>query len=140
MNMVIPNEGKLAFLNVMLPDDGTDQEDFYVRLYKNNYTPVNGSTGADFTEADFTGYSQVAIARSDFTDPYISSNVAFTDSAVIPVYTCTGGSAQTVYGWYMVGQTTGTVYAAQKFDAARSMASGAEEHLDPFSIGLQTLH
>lgn len=140
MNMVIPDEGKLKWIDWMLPDDGTNQEDFEVSLYTNNYTPVAGSTLSDFNEATFTGYAAVPLLRSDFLAPYLVANVAFTDSAIIPAFACTAGSPQTCYGWYMICTSTNKVVAAQRFNTARVMGPGATEDLDPFSIGLQTLH
>lgn len=140
MNMVIPDQGKLLWLNWMLPSDGSDQENFSVRLFQNNITPDADSVLGDFTIATFTGYASVPVDRSDFGGTFISAHVAYSDSAVVPTYTCTGGSAQTVYGWYMVATISNVVVAAQRFDSPRSMAPGATEALDPFTMALQTLH
>jgi hypothetical protein len=137
-NMVIPNEGKLLWLEWALTGDGSSLEDFVVRLYSNNYTPVDGSTLANFTEATFTGYTELDIMRSDFSTPVIVANVAEAQTSVPPEWTCTGGAAQDIYGWYLVGVDSGKVLAAQRFDAVRTMAAGATETLDPFKIKLKT--
>jgi hypothetical protein len=123
-----------------LTGDGSTVEDFTCHLFSNNYTVVDATTLADFTQATFTGYSSVAVARADFSAPAITSNVAYANTSAPPTFTCTGGSAQLVYGWYLVGDSSGKVYAAQNFAAARNMATGATEQLDPFKFGLQTLH
>jgi hypothetical protein len=138
MNMVIPNEGKTVALNTELNSGSTASETWHVRLFKNNYTPVDGSVLADFTEATFTGYAQVDVAPSDWGAATIVADVAESTSAVTPTYTCTGGSTQDVYGWYAVGATSNKVRAAQKFNTARSMSAGATEALDPFKIKLKT--
>lgn len=139
MNMVIPNEGKTKWLDAAVLLSGGSDTVFNVKLYQNNYTPVDGSTAADFTEATFTGYTAVALTRSTFGAAAITSNVAYSTYPTPPAFNCTGGSSQTIYGWYMVGATSGKVYAAQKFDTARTLSPGASETLDPFKIALETL-
>ena len=127
--MVIPDEGKILWLYWALCTDGSDLEDFILKTYKNNYTPVDGSTAGDFTESNFTGYSSVAIARSSLPDPTITSHVAITTRSAVPTFTCTAGAAQDMYGWYLVGAVSGDVVAAQRFDNPRNMAPGAQEQI-----------
>lgn len=136
MNMVIPNEGKAAWLDDLF--GGVAPEDFLVDLFQSNTTVVNASTAADFTIATFTGYNQVALARAGFSAAAIVANVAVTTSAVAPTFLCTGGAAQTVYGWILRGDTTGLVYAGQNFDVPRVMSNGISQALDPFAIRLKT--
>jgi hypothetical protein len=136
--MVIPNEGKILVLYWALNTDGVDLEDFGLSLFKNDYTPVDGSVFADFTKANFTGYLDVAIGRIDFDVPVIVSNVAEMTYSSVPEFECTGGSPQLVYGWYLWTMSTNKVVAAQRFDAARSMAAGATEKIDPFKVKLKT--
>lgn len=136
--MVIPNEGKTEAIETLLKSGSFASETWNVKLYTNNYTPVDGSTSSDFTEATFTGYAQVAIAPSDWSSFTIVSNVAQSTSGVTPVFTCTSGGGQTCYGWYAVGATSGKVRAAQKFATARALTAGASETLSPCVMKLKT--
>jgi hypothetical protein len=138
MNMVIPNEGKLLLLAWAIRDDTLFVGGYIVGLYSNNYTPVNSSVLADFTTASFTGYSVVPLARLDFAPPVILSNVAYITSSVTPIYDCTGGAPETIYGWFMADASLTHVIAAQRFDVPRVMSTGTEEALDPFRIALKT--
>lgn len=138
MLMVIPDEGKLKWLYWALCTAGGDLEDFTLRLFQNNITPDDDTVLADFTEATFGGYAAVAITRAAMGAPAISSHVAYSTKSVAPVFTCTSGSAQTVYGWYLESNTSHKCVATQRFDAARSMSPGATESIDPFKIGLKT--
>lgn len=140
MNMVIPNEGKILLLDRALCTPGNAPEDYSCRLFQNNVTVADASTLADFTVATFTGYANVAVARSTFPTPSIVGAVARTISSVIPTFTCTGGASQTVYGWILVGVTSGKVIAGQNFAVPRVMSPGATEKLDPFQMDSQTLH
>lgn len=139
MLMVIPNEGKELWLYWALGTDGTDLEDFEINLFQNNYTPDDDSTDSDFTVATFTGYAQVDADRAQFGAPAIIADVAYSTLNFVPTFICTGGAAQTVYGWWMRGRTSGIVLAAQRFDAPRVMTNGATEELDPFRIALQSI-
>lgn len=139
MNMVIPNSGKLKLNYWMLKSDGSDLTDFELRLYSNNFTPVDGSTTVDFTEATFPGYAPLTIDRADFDGPAIIDDVAYVTALPTPEWTCSGGGGQLIYGWYLVTLDDDTLIAAQKFDTPRNMTSGATEKLDPYSIGLKTL-
>lgn len=136
--MVIPNEGKQLALDRWLDPDNSPGENWVIRLYSNNYTPVDGSTVANFTEAAFTGYAAVSLNPATFPTSSISANVAVSTYPTAPTFTCTGGGGQTVYGWYAEGATSGKVLAAQKFDAARVIVSGSNEKLDPFTISFKT--
>lgn len=137
-NMVIPNEGKLKWLDWAVRDTGPGLEGLSIDLYTNDYTPVDGSSSANFTLATFTGYAQELLARTDFGAPSIVADVAEIVSAVVPTFTCTGGASQTCYGWVAHSTTSGKVMAAQRFDAARVMSAGSVELLDPFKIKLKT--
>jgi hypothetical protein len=140
MNMVIPDEGKELWLKWALTSDGSDLEDFTLELYKNDYTPVDGSTQADFSASTFTGYASEPVARADFGAPAIVGHIAYALLGFVPTYTCTGGSPELAYGWFMFSNISEKVVAAQRFDNPRAMASGATETLDPFRIALQTFH
>src|SRR5437867_6622616 len=65
MSLLVPDVGERKFLNVAI--NGVANEDLTLKLYKNNYTPVEGSVAGDFTEATFTGYAAVTLARGSWT-------------------------------------------------------------------------
>jgi hypothetical protein len=138
MKMVIPNEGKLLWLYWALVTNGGDLEDFVLKGYSNNYTPVDASTAANFTESLFTGYAAIDIDRADMNNPGIVANVAISTCSFVPQWTCTGGAAENLYGWFLVGAVSGKVLAAQRFDNVRVMASGATESINPFQISFKT--
>ncbi len=138
MLMVCPNEGKTYFLNNCVNANEFSSDDWHVRLFQNDYTPVEDSELADFDEADFTGYDQVSIAQGSWDAAVIVADVAEVEYGAPPTYTCTGGAPQTVYGWYIVSDGANVVLLAQRFDDPREMVPGAVESLDPFKIKLKT--
>jgi hypothetical protein len=138
MNMVIPDAGKLVWQQWSLGNGAFTVA--VVSLFKSNTTVVAASVPGDFTIATFPGYADVNVSQVDWGVSAIVGGVAISVSATTPVYTHTGGASQLVYGWIMVDDVSGDILAGQNFDAPRNMTGGGTETLDPFQIGLQTLH
>lgn len=138
MLMVVTNDGKEYFLGCLFGNGPDPLDDYSVRLFKNDYTPVDASVTADFTQADFGGYAAVGISQGAMDPPVIVANVGEQSFNGPPTYTCDSGADQWVYGWYMIGQNSGKTYLAQRFDEPRLMTVGAIEVLNPFTIRLKT--
>jgi hypothetical protein len=99
-------------------------ENFLLRLYQNNYTPDATSVLADFLEANFTNYSEKTLSRSNFSAAATDvSGDAFTEYNSDQVWTC-GATGNTIYGYYMVGATSGELYWAEEFATSRSLVNG----------------
>lgn len=71
-----------------------------LKLFKNDYTPVDTSTLANFTEADFDGYAPITL--NAWGNAFINgSNIAEIDE-VVRTFTCTGNTTpNTIYGYYL---------------------------------------
>lgn len=107
MTLVIPNQGEKAFLDLILAANYT------LHLFKNNATDgITGAdlddlTQADFTEADFTGYTSKALTGGSWTttaaDPSTGTYAlqAFTSSA--------DQTPQDVYGYYVTLTSDGAL-------------------------------
>lgn len=137
-NMVVTDDGKEFTLAELLAGLAADAPDLRFRLYQNNYTPVDGSTPSDFTDATFTGYAEVALSFAAGWSVSIAANIAYLTKSAPITFTCTGGSAQTIYGWYIYNADDTTVWCAQKFTTARSMTPGATESIDPTRFALKS--
>jgi hypothetical protein len=136
--MVIPNEGKILLLDRAMCGPTNAPEDYTLSLFKSNTTVVDASVAADFTPAAFTGSGSISIARSSLPLPTISAGIATTTRATAPSWANSGVTTETVYGWILVGATSGKLIAGQNFDAPRVMAPGSIETLDPFQFKLKT--
>lgn len=99
---------------------------YFVGLFKNNYTPVAADTAALFPGAGVaneatTEYNEAT--RPAWTEAGVSAKV-ITNSASPAVFTA--NTSVTIYGAFLVststkGGTTGTLVAASKFSASRSL-------------------
>jgi len=96
---------------------------FHVHLYKNNFTPTVGSSVADFTECDFTGYAPVT--SGSWTPPYLlPSGVVASDLTRMHFQ---GGNPltvpNTVYGYYITDIADTDLYFAARFDVPINIAA-----------------
>ena len=100
-------------------------EDYYIKLFCNDYTPTDGMHPDDFTEAAGGGYAHKTIDSSaDWTEEYdhdppdlILAEQTFTFTGALTTNT-------TVYGWYLITQDSSYVRAAKKLDTPYTPASG----------------
>jgi hypothetical protein len=126
--LVVPDLGEIELLTKLLKNTA-DTEDYILKLYKNNYTPIAATVVGSFTEADFTNYVDKTIARSDWATPSTVSNKA-ESSVATQSWTC-GVTTNTIYGYYVVGATSGVCLWAEEFAAARVLADGDILNLTP---------
>jgi hypothetical protein len=112
MPIVITNNGELLALKALL--NNTAGQNVYLRLYENDYTPVEASVTADFTEATFTGYAQKTLTGSDWT--FTSGAPSDATGTAVQTFTSSAGSQDKyVYGYYYVQVTSGLCIAAERF-------------------------
>ncbi len=79
----------VANIRKMLKDTLSTDENFILHLYKNNYTPVAGTTSTDFTEANFTNYVVKTLARATWRAAVTVSGKAESSYGTTPLsWTC----------------------------------------------------
>lgn len=123
--IVVPDAGAIELLNKTLLSALAVADDYSLRLYRNDYTPVAGSVLASFLEATFAGYFRHTLLRSGWGAPSIVAGRARVEyTASVTDWTCTAGS-QTIYGYYVVAPASGAVAWAERFtDPVNLAASG----------------
>jgi len=119
MGLIIPNEGELELLDKMLKVALAVDEDYVLKLYKNNYTPTATSTSSDFTEADFDGYSEKTLVRASWNASVTVSGKAST-SYPQQTWTC-GSVTNDIYGYFVMGADSGKVLWAERFANTKTL-------------------
>lgn len=109
MTLRVPSNGESRLLSFMLGK--TALESFVVKLYTNNVTPGESDSAGTYTELSGSGYSSVTLTAANWTvtagDP---------TSASYPQITWTfTGAAGNVYGYFVVGQSSGQLLWAERF-------------------------
>ncbi|MCK4447173.1 MAG: hypothetical protein KAW56_08825 [Candidatus Marinimicrobia bacterium] len=117
--LLVPDVGEVLLLSYAL--NKVAATDVKLRLFTNDYTPVEGSVVANFTEAVAAGYAAIALAGADWT---IATSVGVT-TAEQPQKTFTFTAASTDYGYYITNNAGTQVLWAERFsDAPHTIPSG----------------
>ncbi len=136
MALFVPNASELILLEAMLSSFGTGSE-LVLKLYKNDVTPSDSTNlVASFTEATFTGYSEVELDPAEWTYSTVSNKAKAVYGASALSWTVTG-AAHTVYGYYVTDQAETNVIWAERFLTPWVLATDDQPMLSP-SFSLHT--
>ena len=106
---VLVNQGETIALEALV--NKTAPQDLSLRLYTNNYTPVEATTEASVTEATGNGYAAKSLTASSWVttagDP---SDVTYPEQT----FTFTGALGN-VYGYYLTQNTSSKLIIAELF-------------------------
>ena len=119
MALLMPDVGEVLLLSYSL--NKVAATDVKLRLFTNDYTPVEGSVVGNFTEAVAAGYAAIALVGASWT---ISSAGGVTTAAYAQ-QTFTLTAASTNYGYYITNNDGSQVLWAERFtDAPHVIPSG----------------
>lgn len=122
--IVIPDEGDIELLTKTLKATLDVDESYSLRLYRNDYTPVAGSTLAAFTEATFQGYFRWDLSRAGWSVPVISAGRAVSEWTLNEVAWTIASGTQDIYGYYVVAPLLAKVAWAERFNEPRTLTAG----------------
>ena len=122
---IVCNEGLNSLLNIMFHGD-TQITTWYLGLFEGNYTPVAGVTAASIT-ADSTECTAYSEATRQAYDEAAAASQSITNSASRATFTF--NATKTIYGAFLVSNstksgTTGTLFSAARFSASKAVVSG----------------
>ena len=116
MTLLVSNIGETTMLESIFKT--ASPEAFKLRLFTNNYTPVEATVTSDLTEATASGYAEIALTRASFTvsgDTASYAQQTFTFTAAEP----------TIYGYYIVETSSGKLVLSERFsDAPYAIPTG----------------
>lgn len=121
MSIVLNNTNKPLLLNWLLQATSSP-EALTLKLFKNNYSATATDTTSSYTEADFTGYSSSSVTRSGWSNASGGSGTATSNYGSTLTWT-NSGSSQTVYGYFLVGSSSGNLYWSETWGASRTLAT-----------------
>ena len=146
MALLVPHEGDVQLLADLM--GGGALENWQLGLFNSNITPIEANTASDFTahEPIFTSYARRTLTRSigsaTWNTPVSQapsgspvwssrSQVGHTQyGSAAQLWTC-GATGDTVYGYFIIGATSGKLIAAEAFATPRTLASGDTLSITP---------
>jgi len=144
MALIVPHQGDIQLLTDLL----SSGENWLLGLFNSNITPSETDVAATYTahETAFTGYSRKTLTRS------VSGSTWSTPIAQAPSgspawssrnqvghsqygsspqsFTCSG-TGDTIYGYFVLGATSGNLILAEAFAASRTLNNGDSLSLTP---------
>jgi hypothetical protein len=123
--LVAPNEGLADQLDYILSADISGVLPWVLVLWTNaDLFPVATTVWSDVTEASFTGYSRVTIARDGWTDAVLQYDQAVSTYGTTPTTWIASGAPQTLYGYAIITQTATVIRYIQRFPVPLVAAPG----------------
>lgn len=128
MALLMPNRGEVITLaGIVNKSSAGSPQNLILRLFTNNYTPVDGSTEDNFTQATFSGYYPRTLTGSSWT---ITSGAPSYATYAIQTFTAASGSQnQNVYGYYLIQQTSGWIMWAERFSDAPYLVNDLADYI-----------
>jgi hypothetical protein len=128
MALLVPDVGEVALLDMMLSDASPEAQT--LKLYKSNTAPAEGDTAVTYTEADLSGYSSKSLARATWNG---ASTATGTTSKTYPQQTFSFTGTGTVYGYFVVKASAGTLLWAEKiFTSGQTFNNGDTLKVTPY--------
>jgi hypothetical protein len=139
MALVVPHEGELQLMNDLF--GGGTLENWQLGLFNANITPSEADTASTYTahEAVFTNYARKTLTRSISGSTWATpvsrppsgsppwsgrSQVGHTQyGSTSQSWTC-GATGDTIYGYFILGATSGKLILAEAFATPRTLANG----------------
>jgi len=124
MAVIMPYEGRENYLTNVFTMIGT----FVLRLFKNNITPDVDTVLADFTEADFSGYTDVLLTMGAIVRD--GDDNARSTGLLAQFLHSGGGTANDIYGWYLLGSGGAVCLFAERFSDAPRVMDGLGDEIN----------
>lgn len=128
MTLIVPQAGEIIALKAFLNNAaGQDQT---LKLFATNVTPSETDTAATYTEAAGGGYTAKSLAGASWS--FTSGSPSFASYAQ-QTWTFTGALTTnlTVYGYFVVQTTSGTLLWAEAFTSFTPASNGDQILLTP---------
>lgn len=146
MALMVPREGNVRLLTDLLA--GGTLENWQLGLFHSNITPAETDTAATYTaqEANFTNYARKTLTRSvgasTWNTPVAQapsgspawssrSQVGHSQYGSAPQSWTCGVTGDTIYGYFIVGATSGKLICAEAFSGPRALYEGDTLSITP---------
>lgn len=110
---LVPNAGEEIALDRFLKTS-----DETLKLYVNDYTPVEGSVAGDFTEMSTQGYAAKTLTAASWSSGAYAQQTWTFDG--------TGGST-IVYGYFVIDAGTGVIMFAERFGTPPTIVNNGDQ-------------
>lgn len=123
--LILPSNSEKTMLEfalgVLVP--GNQQ----LKLFVNDYTPVDGSVAANFTEMSTHGYAQKVLTKTNWVVSAGADGSPASAAYATQTWTFTAAAVQNVYGYFILDATTGLLLWAERFASAKPIENTGDQ-------------
>ena len=119
MVLMVPREGELELLDKMLKDALSTDENYILKLFKNDYTPDQDDANNSFTEATFTAYVARTLLRVSWNSAVTSTTKAESSYGTAPESWTCGTNGNTIFGYWVEGSADNDILWSERFASSR---------------------
>lgn len=121
--IVVPNEGELWLLDLLLRETVPSTLKFVLRLYRNDWTPEKDSVRADASEATFAGYLPVEMDRAAWTAAQLVGGEAQSTYGTLYQQWLASSGNQLIYGYFVTDEDDNFILWAERFVTAVNVSA-----------------
>lgn len=122
MPLLVPTVGENRLCEIMLGKSA--QENFTLKLNVNNITPADGDTAGTYTEMSTHGYAAKTLVMANWT--VAQSGGVGEGVYAEQTWTFSAAAAVTVYGYFVIGATSGILLYAEKFATGKVIQNSGD--------------
>lgn len=121
MALMFPNTGENLVLEMIV--NKTAPQNLVLKLFSSNTTPSETDTAGTYTEATFSGYAAITLTGASW-GAAASGSIAYAQQT----FTHNGGgTSNSIYGYFVVQATSGTLlYAERDASAPFTLANNGD--------------
>jgi len=125
LTLLVPDAGEVQLLTMALSKATVETQT--LKLFVNDYAPVEGSIASNFTEMSTCGYVAKTLDRASWSTS--SAGGVTTASYPQQTWTFTAGGPTTVYGYFIVETTSGIILWAELFESPQVIQNTGDQIL-----------
>lgn len=123
MSLIVPDVGEVVLLEMLR--SGVPLTACSCYLFQNNMTPDQNTVLADLTQATFSGYAASVCNFGAAT--IVSHKGKIVGTAPLTFTHNGGGTANTIYGYYVKITTTSDLIYVERFSASQLMTNNGDQ-------------
>lgn len=123
--LILPSASEKTMLEFALGINTPNNQS--LKLFVNDYVPVDSSIAANFTEMSTLGYAAKALVKATWVVTAGGDGAVASGAYPQQTWTFTAGSLVNVYGYYIVDSVSGLLLWAERFPSAKPIQNTGDQ-------------
>lgn len=121
MSLIVPSNAEKLLLEYTLGVNAPANQK--LKLFVNDYTPVDGSLVGNFTEMSTLSYVEKTLTKTSWVVTQGADGDVASAAYAAQTWTFSAGTAVDVFGYYIIDTTSGLLLWAERFPAKKTVGN-----------------